>query len=1026
MQEDYSNSSNTFLRSRKRLMRAYTFVVRCLIWGIAFSVRKNKRFNIEKPDSDSFMEFLRKIEEKWQKKWESAKIFEADPDLKKPKCFITVAYPYPNSPQHIGHGRTYTLADAHARYMRMRGYNALLPMAFHYTGTPVLAMAKRLQENDAGLISDFVNVYKIPKEKLKDLANPMEMARYFHQEIKSGMKEIGYSIDWRREFTTIDPHYNRFIEWQFQKLRQGGYIGRGSHPVGWCPKDGNPVGQHDTVGDVEPEIGEFTVIKFRQKDLVFPTATLRPETVFGVTNIWLNPESKYVKAEVDGEQWIISQESADKLRYLNRKVKVIETFQGRELLGKYVENPATGTKIPILPADFVDPKNATGVVMSVPGHAPYDLVALENIKKAPSQLKKYGLSPEIMDSVKPISLIEVPGYSEIPAADVVKKMNIQDQNDPKLEDATKEVYRHEFHNGKMRRNTGKYYGSTVAEAKDKVKQDLIHEGKATTMYELLNRPVLCRCKTECIVKIFEDQWFINYGKPEWKKLAHKNLDMMEILPEELRQEFKNVIDWLHEKACARKSGMGTRLPWDKEWIIESLSDSTIYMAYYTIVRQIKTQKIQPAQLTDEVFDYIFLGIGKAKEIAEKVKLDSDVLEKMHDEFTYFYPLDSRHSGRDLVPNHLTFMIFNHTAIFPEKHWPRQIATNGSVMMEGAKMSKSFGNIIPLREALAKFGADPVRLSVLSTAELLQDADFSPTIAKAMRDRLERLHKFVSEVTKTSTKNKAPGESLTALDRWMLSRLQEHIRKATEAMDRLAVRKAIHTILYELDQDFQWFQRRAAGNEEKRKGAIEHVHRQIIDAQVRMLAPVAPHLCEELWEMLGNRQFVSLTSWPSCDESKTDVTAEEKETLIMNLLEDTLNITKATGVAPKRICYYVSAPWKRQAWMTALEKSATGKIAQKDLMKDLMAKPELRAKAAEVSKFIGQVSEELNRTSEERKNRLLQIESIDETQALTEAKNFLEKELHAKVDIYDEENPKRYDPKSRAHIAKPYRPAIFIE
>jgi leucyl-tRNA synthetase len=113
-------------------------------------------------------------------------------------------------------------------------------------------------------------------------------------------------------------------------------------------------------------------------------------------------------------------------------------------------------------------------------------------------------------------------------------------------------------------------------------------------------------------------------------------------------------------------------------------------------------------------------------------------------------------------------------------------------------------------------------------------------------------------------------------------------------------------------------------------------------------------------------------------------------------------------------------------MTALEKSATGKIAQRDLMKDLRAKPELRAKAAEVSKFIGQVSEELNRTSEERKNRLLQIESIDETQALTEAKNFLEKELHAKVDIYDEENPKRYDPKSRAHIAKPYRPAIFIE
>jgi len=972
------------------------------------------------------MEFLRQIEEKWQKKWENAKIFEANPDPKKPKCFITVAYPYPNSPQHIGHGRTYTLADVHARYMRMRGYNALLPMAFHYTGTPVLAMAKRLQENDTGLISDFVNVYKIPKEKLKDLADPMEMARYFHQEIKSGMKEIGYSIDWRREFTTIDPHYNRFIEWQFQKLRQGGYIGRGSHPVGWCPKDGNPVGQHDTVGDVEPEIGEFTVIKFKQGELIFPTATLRPETIFGVTNIWLNPKSKYVKAEVDGEQWIVSRESAEKLVYLNRKVKVLETFEGRELIGEYVENPATETKIPIMPADFVDPKNATGVVMSVPGHAPYDLVALENIKKTPSQLKEYGLEPEIMDSVRPISLIEVPGYSDIPAADVVKKMNIQDQNDPKLEEATKEVYRHEFHNGKLKRNTGKYYGSSVAEAKDKVKQDLIQEGKATTMYELLNRPVFCRCKTECIVKIFQDQWFINYGKPEWKALAHKNLDNMEILPEELRQEFNNVIDWLHEKACARKSGMGTRLPWDKEWIIESLSDSTIYMAYYTIVKHIKAHKIQPTRLTNEVFDYIFLGIGDPEELAKEAKLDAAVLEEMHDEFMYFYPLDSRHSGRDLVPNHLTFMIFNHTAIFPEKHWPRQIATNGSVMMEGAKMSKSFGNIIPLREALTKFGADSIRLSVMSTAELLQDADFSPTIAKAMRERLERLYRFVSEATKTPQKTKVSKESLTALDRWMLSRLQEHIRKATEAMDKLAVRKAIHTVMYELDQDFQWYQRRIAGQNEKRKTAVEYVYHQIIDAQVRMLAPVAPHMCEELWEMTGSKEFVSLTLWPTPDESKVDINAEENEALIMSVLEDTQNITKATGVVPKRICYYTVTSWKGQAWLNALEKSVTSKVAQKDLMKDLMAKPELRAKADKVPKFITQILDELNRMSDERKKRLIEIKLIDEPQALKEAKAFLEKELNAKIDIYNEEDPQRYDPKSRAQLAKPYRPAIFIE
>jgi len=974
------------------------------------------------------MEFLKRIEEKWQKRWESAKVFEANPDPKKPKYYLTVAYPYPNSPQHIGHARTYTLADVHARYMRMRGYNVLLPMAFHYTGTPVLAMSKRLADGDKDLIDDFVNVYKIPKKMLGKFTDPLAMARYFHEEIKSGMKEIGYSIDWRREFTTIDPQYNRFIEWQFQKLHKAGYITRGSHPVGWCPKDGNPVGQHDTVGDVEPEIGEFTLIKFKQQDSVFPTATLRPETVFGVTNIWVHPKIKYVKATVDGEKWIISQDSVEKLTHLNKKVIVLETFEGKELIGKYVENPATKEKIPILPADFVDPKNATGVVMSVPGHAPYDYVALKNIKKMPQTLKEYGLIPKDVDSIKVVSVIEIHGYSEIPAGDVTRKMGITVQTDPKLEDATKELYRHEFHGGKMKQNTGKYAGLSVMEAKDMVKQDLIAEGKATTMYELLNRPVLCRCGTECIVKIFEDQWFINYGKQDWKALAHKNLEKMEILPEELRNEFNYVIDWLHEKACARKSGMGTRLPWDKEWIIESLSDSTIYMAYYTIVRHIKEYNIQLNQLTDEVFDYVFLGSGNPSEIAKKVGLNVEILRKMHDEFSYFYPLDSRHSGRDLVPNHLTFMIFNHTAIFPEKHWPRQIAVNGSVMMKGVKMSKSFGNIIPLREGLAKYGADPVRLSVLATAELLQDAEFNPSIAKSMRERLERLHRFASEAAKTKNKEKLPKKQFTITDRWMLSRLQEHIKRATDAMDKMAVRKAIHSVLYESEQDFQWYQKRIANQKEQanRKNAINYVSNQIIEAQIRMLAPFTPHICEELWEIMGRKGFVSCSFWPKPESTRIDAEAEESESLIMDVVEDTQNIIKATGIIPRKIYYYLAASWKQEVYNKVLEKAESGEVNLNKLMKELAADKKLISYMGKIAKFASKIVNEANRIPERRKENMLKLKTFDEKTTIKDAKDFLKERFKAEITVFSEDEKEYYDPKKRAGGSMPFRPAIYIE
>jgi len=972
------------------------------------------------------MAFLKQIEQKWQGKWEEAKIFESDPDPKKPKCYITVAYPYPNSPQHIGHGRTYTLADVHARYMRMKGYNVLLPMAFHYTGTPVLAMSKRLAENDQDLIDDFINVYKVPKEKLKEFAEPFKMARYFHEEIKAGMKAIGYSIDWRREFTTIDPHYNRFIEWQFQKLRQKGYISRGSHPVGWCPKDGNPVGQHDTRGDVEPEIGEFTLIKFKYDDWVLPAATLRPETIFGVTNMWLNPKVEYVKAQVDNQKWIISKEAAEKLRYLNRKVTVQETIKGSELIGKSVENPATQQKTMVFPADFVDPKNATGVVMSVPGHAPYDYVALESLTQAPSQLKQYGLKPDVVAAVKPLSIISVAEYSDIPAGDVTKQMGIKSQQDPKLEDATKEVYRHEFHNGKMKPNTGKYAGLSVNEAKEKVKEDLMAEGKAETMYELLNKPVMCRCGTECLVKIFEDQWFIDYGNPEWKAKAHKALNQMEILPEELRAEFNNVIDWLHEKACARKSGMGTKLPWDPEWIIESLSDSTIYMAYYTIVKALKKHSIKPAQMTDEVFDWIFLGIGKPAEAAKKAGIDQKALQEMREEFLYFYPLDSRHSGRDLVPNHLTFMIFNHIAVFPEALWPRQIATNGSVLMQGAKMSKSFGNIIPLIEGITQFGADPLRLGILTAAELLQDADFSATLAAAMRDRLERLLRFSEEIAKAKTQKAA--KPRTSSDKWMLSRLQEHIRTATEAMDKLAVRKAIHSALYELDQDVQWYTRRVAVKKTapERKEVIDSVLSEVLDAQIRMLAPVTPHICEELWEKMGREDFVSQASWPPSDPEKIDVRAEESEALVISTLQDTLDIIKATGMAPKRVHYYVAADWKFNAYSVALQKAVSAKVVQGDLMREFLKDAEMKKVAAPLAKFVGKVADEVNKMSTERKDRLIRVGAVDESSILKEASSFFKRELNAEVVISQEGDSKHYDPKKRAQLAKPYRPAIYLE
>ena len=186
-----------------------------------------------------------------------------------------------------------------------------------------------------------------------------------------------------------------------------------------------------------------------------------------------------------------------------------------------------------------------------------------------------------------------------------------------------------------------------------------------------------------------------------------------------------------------------KLPWDREWIIESLSDSVVYMAYYTISKFVNSENHSLNQYIDEIdesfFDFILFGEGDINDIERRCKIDKSLLEKLRKEFIYFYPVDCRHSGRDLVPNHLSFFIFNHVAIFEKKYWPKQMVINGSVLMEGKKMSKSLGNIIPIRTVIQNYGADTIRLSILISAELLQDADFSFEIAKSIRSKLYDLY-----------------------------------------------------------------------------------------------------------------------------------------------------------------------------------------------------------------------------------------------------------------------------------------------
>lgn len=987
------------------------------------------------------------IECKWIERWEKQRIFESDPDSSREKYFVTVAYPYPNSPQHIGHGRTYTLADTHARYMRMKGYNVLFPMGFHYTGTPILGMSRRVAASDAELMETFHTIYKLSDDVIATFVEPVKIASYFHHEIKRGMKEMGYSIDWRREFTTIDRVYSKFISWQFRTLQKKGLIVQGSHPVGWCPRDQNPVSQHDTIGDVEPDFNEYTIIKFKSGGdddddddlIILPAATLRPETLFGVTNIWVNPKVDYVQAQVDGQKWIISKEAARKLEFLNHKVEIIKTIKGSEMIGWKATNPLNKTSVPVYPAYFVEADSGTGIVMSVPAHAPYDYHALEALKSDKKLQQMFHISVDD-DNVSPIKIIESETYtSRIPASEAIEQVGTLAKNnidDERLEKATSNLYSHEFYKGRMMQNTGsRYAGMAVAVAKNEVKQDLLQSGLAETTYELVNKPVKCRCGAECVVKLLSDQWFLNYKDREWKQQAHDCLSNMDILPQDIRQEFDYVIDWLRERACARKSGLGTKLPWDKEWTVESLSDSVIYMAYYVIAKYVNSKAISDDNdnITDAFFDYVLLGIGSADQVAMECKLAADTVEQIRNEFSYFYPLDSRHSGRDLVPNHLTFFIFNHVAIFDKKNWPRQIVVNGSVLMEGKKMSKSLGNIIPLRAAIREYGADAIRLAMLVSAEILQDADFSFDTIRGIRLKLLGIFEMVEKCRSSSheatkrhqdrEQQQQQQEVLMLEDRWLVSRLQRTIAETSASMDRLRIREAIYHTLYSLDRDLQWYLKRAAA---RKRENVTGMLAEFLNLQLRMLAPFAPFTAEEVWERMGNRQSITTARWPVAEEEKIDIVAEESEFLISSLLADVQNIVKVTKITPAKIVFYASAAWKAQVYKAILANILEGRINFSQIIKQLIAIPET-AKAKTDPKMVQKMMEDILSAPLEARNRRLSLTGFNEVTTIQDARSLLSDEINkAQIVVYSEDDSTKYDPKSRAKSARPFKPAIYIE
>ncbi len=944
----------------------------------------------------------KEIEAKWQKAWEDARVFEGEVS-EKPSYMVTAAWPYVNTPLHIGHLRTFGTADVLARYKRMRGFNALYPMGFHATGTPVLAFAKRIKNGDKEIVEE-LKTFHVPEQEIAKMTDPVYIASYFIKETGNVFMRAGFSIDWRRQFVSTDPFFSKFVEWQFGILNSKGYLTKGKHPVGWCPNENNAVGMHDTQHDVEPEIEQEVAVKFKVdgEDAYMLCATYRPETISGVTNLFVNEKEKYVACNIggDGKRYYMSKASAGVLKF-QADVAVLEEVDAQKMLEKTCANPVTGAKLPVLPGFFVKGDLGTGVVMSVPAHAPFDYAALERLRK----------EGRLTQEIKPIKVLDVeigrslsdvkageakPSQMDVPAFAYLEILHANpDAIDDMLEFATKLEYREESHWGKMIAKG--YEGMSEPEAREKVKGELLAKGDAIELYVLQNAPVLCRCGYAVVVKIVDDQWFINYGNEKWKEETKSYMKEMRLLPDKTRNAFDAAVDWIDLRAVARAQGLGTRFPLDNTKIIESLSDSTIYMSFYTVSHLLKgvaTEKLKP-----EFFEFVFRGAGDAEKVAASTGIDYALVKRCKEAFEYWYRDTSRHSAPDLIYNHLTMYVYNHIAVFDKRYWPKQIVTNGFVLSEGEKMSKSLGNIVPAIDGIEKYGADPLRINEIAGSDLPSDSEFSDKAVRGIQERLEYLQNTIADLDKLES-----GE-MKRIDYWLYSKLNDKVDYATKAMDALELRSAYIPIFYDSVLELRRYIARGGNN-----GIAV---RDFVSAIVLMLQPVAPHVSEELWHMLGNENFASLEKWPVANEEMSNAKVEAEEALADSVVDDAKQVIalmqKKMGKKAKRLHVIVASDWKRALVNAMAKEKNVGRAL--DAVKGAQGvNQELAAKIA------GTLAKRMNEVRETGSTQLEEFDGVEE------AAPYIAKQLDCDVAVEMEEKSKS----QRAGRSMPMKPSLDVE
>ena len=732
----------------------------------------------------------KEIEKKWQKYWEEKGCFKAITGGDKKPYYILVEFPYPSgNGLHVGHVRSYTAQDAIARMMRMQGYNVLYPMGWDAFGAPAEQYA------------------------IKNHIHPKEAVKENIQNFKRQMMDLGFSFDWNREFSTTDPEYYKWTQWQFLQFYKHGMAYKDTVPVNWCPTCKSVLSNEDAAGGVcercgtqvvqkeksqwmlrmsdysedlleglkdtnfaeKVKLGQINWIgksiganvnfKIKDTDKSFTVFTTRCDTLFGATYCVMAPEHELVSVITTDEQREDVNKYIDACKLKNDMERTeLNKDKTGVFTGAYAINPVNGCEIPIWISDYVLASYGTGAIMAVPAHDTRDF----------EFATKFGL--------KIIPVLQGP-TEELPYVGDGVHINSDFLNGLEKEEAISKMVK------------------WLEENKC---------GEAQINYKMRDW-------------IFSRQRF--WGEPipmvhcdacGWVPLNEEDLPL--VLPDVAEYEptddgespLAKITDWVNT-TCPKCGGPARR----ETDTMPNWAGSSWYFLRFM----------------DAHNDHEFANMDAMK---------------------YWNRVDWYNGGMEHTARHLLYARFwvqflYNIGLVPHKEmiWTR--VSHGMVLgSNNEKMSKSKGNVINPDDIVNEFGADTLRVYELFMGDYEQDAPWSTDSLKGCKRFLDRIVRLKDRVVEGDEYSK----NLETI-------IHQSIKKVTYDLSHIAYNTAVSTLMILLNKYEE----------------CEHITKKDYTLLLTLLNPMAPHITEELNEALGQKPICEST-WPEYDEEKTILNEKE--------------------------------------------------------------------------------------------------------------------------------------------------------